>query len=115
MEVLVAMAVMSIGLLGVAGLTTTILIGNTSSRNITTATVLAQQKLEVVQRVGYASTNTTTFPTAAETIAVGTVSFSRTTTISDNTPASNMKTVTVVVSWDSGVRSVNMSNIISQQ
>jgi prepilin-type N-terminal cleavage/methylation domain-containing protein len=113
-EVLIAMVVLSVGLLGVAGLTLSIRAGNSYSRNVTTATIIAQQRLEQAQRVGYVNTNTTTFPATVESVLMGGVTYSRLTTISDNMPVAKTKTVAVQVSWDSGVRSVTLSTILAE-
>jgi len=115
-EMLVAILILTIGLLGTAGLTTQIVHGNFFSKNITSATVIAQTQLEAVQNKGYAGATTTTFPSAA-TVSMGGVSFSRTTTIADNSPASNMKTIAVTVTWNESnnvARSVTLETILAQ-
>src|SRR5262245_14054079 len=55
LEVLVAMAVLTIGALGITTLTLSILRGNMFSTRITTATTLAQDKLEALKRSGFAA------------------------------------------------------------
>lgn len=114
LEVLIAMVVLTIGLLGLTGLTIGVMRGSSFSQNVSTATVIAKQRLEDIQRVGYTSTNTTTFPSASENVTMGGVTFARQTTISDSTPAANMKTVTVTVSWNVGTNSVALNTIIAQ-
>ena len=117
LEVLVTVLILTIGLLGTAGLTTGIIRGNFFSKNITSATVIAQTQLESVQNKGYTSANTTNFPSAAATVSMGGVNFSRTTTITDNSPATDMKTITVSVTWNeanNAARSVALQTILSQ-
>lgn len=109
------MSILTLGLLGLASLTVGVMRGNLFSKNVTTATVIAERQLEDVQRAGYANTTTMTFSAAAENVFMGGVGFTRQTTISNGTPAANMKTVTVTVSWDSGARSVTLDSIISEQ
>ena len=46
LEILVALSILSIGLLGMAGLTTSIIHGNTLSKKVTTATTLGQDRME---------------------------------------------------------------------
>jgi type IV pilus assembly protein PilV len=116
-ELLVTMVILSFGLLGTAGLTTGIIRGNFFSKNITSATVIAQTELEAVQNKGYTGANTTNFPSSAATVSMGGVNFSRTTTITDNSPASNMKTIAVTVTWneaDNAARSVALQTILAQ-
>jgi len=62
-ELLATMLLLTIGLLGTAGLTTEIIRGNFFSKNITSSTVIAQTQLEAVQNKGYISATTTNFPT----------------------------------------------------
>jgi prepilin-type N-terminal cleavage/methylation domain-containing protein len=111
LEVLVAITILSIGLLGVASLTTGIIKGNLYSKNVTSATVVAQQTIEEIQRVGYASANTLV---GTATMSMGGFTFTRVTTISDATPAANMKTAKVTVSWNPGGYSISLDTIISQ-
>ena len=98
-EALAAMLILAVGLLGVAGLVTGTIRVNFSSTKITSATVVAKTQLEAVRNAGYASINSTNFPSSAATISMGGTSFSRTTAITDNSPATNMKTISVTVSW----------------
>jgi type IV pilus assembly protein PilV len=116
-EVLVAMVILTVGLLGTAGLTTGIIKGNFYSKNLTSATAIAQTQLEAVQNKGYAGANTTNFPSATATVGMGGVNFSRTTTITNDSPASNMKTISVVVSWNeanNAARTVTLQTILAQ-
>ncbi|HXG51455.1 MAG TPA: prepilin-type N-terminal cleavage/methylation domain-containing protein [candidate division Zixibacteria bacterium] len=116
-ELLVALAVLSIGMLGTASLTVSVIQGNFFSKNVTSATAIAQTQLEAVQNKGYTGTTTANFPAGAQTVTMDGMSFSRTTTITDNSPATNMKTVTVNVSWVEGnnvSRSITLQTILSQ-
>ena len=99
-SVLVGMIVLSIGLLGAARLVVTVFNNNAFSQQLTTATTLAQEKIAVVQRLGYANADN-----AVGTEAYGTIDhyggYQRMTSMSPNTPAAGIKTVTVTVSWRS--------------
>ena len=116
-EVLVTMMILTIGLLGTAGLTTGVIRGNFFSKNITSGTVIAQTQLEAVQNKGYTNATTTNFPATAATVSMGGVNFSRTTTITNNSPGTNMKTISVTVTWneaDNAARSVSLQTILAQ-
>jgi len=116
-EVLVTALVLTIGLLGTLGLATGIIRGNFFSKNITSATAIAQGQLEAVQNRGYVNATTTNFPTAAATVSMGGVDFSRTTTITDDSPSTNMKTISVTVTWtetNNAARSVSLQTILAQ-
>jgi type IV pilus assembly protein PilV len=108
------MTILSVGLLGMASLTTGIIKGNYLSKNVTSATVVAQNRLEDVQREGYAGATAAKFSAGPDNVDMGGVTFARTTTISDNTPAANMKTIAVEVSWEGGAKSVTLSTILAQ-
>lgn len=116
-EVLVTMLILVFGLLGTAGLTTGIIRGNFYAKNVTSATAIAESELEKVQRVGYASVTSTQFP-SPQTVSMGGVSFTKTTIIDNDTPATNMKRVRVTISWtesSSAARSVDLYTIIADQ
>ncbi len=116
-EVLVALLILSVGLLGIAGLTVGIIRGDFFSKNITSATVIAQTQLETVENTGYINANTTNFPSSAASVSMGGVNFSRTTTITDNSPATNVKTISVTVAWNeanNAARSVSLQTILAQ-
>jgi prepilin-type N-terminal cleavage/methylation domain-containing protein len=116
-ELLIAMVILTIGLLGTAGLTMGIIRGNFYSKNITSATVIAQTQLESVQNSGYTNATTTNFPASPATVSMGGVDFSRTTTITNDSPATNMKTVSITVSWNeanNATRTVTLQTILSQ-
>jgi type IV pilus assembly protein PilV len=99
LEVLVAAILLTIGMLGTLGLTTGVVRGNALSKNITSATAIAQSQIEAAQREGYANATTTKFPTAAATVSMGGKTFSRLTVITTADPDANTKTVAVTVSW----------------
>ncbi|MBW2737749.1 MAG: prepilin-type N-terminal cleavage/methylation domain-containing protein [Deltaproteobacteria bacterium] len=108
-EVLVAMVILSVGLLGTAALITGIINGNKVSNRITTATVLAQDKMEEIKSVSYAN--------AVSEIRAFLPSpddkYEREVTVVDDSPAANMKTVTVTVYWESS-KSVSLQTILSR-
>lgn len=119
LELLVALTILSVGLLGTAMLTTGIIRGNFFSKNITSATVIAQTTIEGAQRVGYTAVNTyaTDSSKVPPSVSMGGVSFSQSASVSDNSPASNMKTISVTVSWNeanNAARSVTLQTILSQ-
>jgi prepilin-type N-terminal cleavage/methylation domain-containing protein len=119
LEALVALSVLSIGLLATAMLTTGIIRGNFFSRNITSATAIAQTTIEGAQRVGYAGVNTyaSDATKVAPTVSMGSVSFSQSASVANNSPAGNMKTISVTVSWNeagNAARSVTLQTILSQ-
>jgi prepilin-type N-terminal cleavage/methylation domain-containing protein len=112
-EILIATAILSIGSVGVATLTAGIIQGNAFSKKLTAATTLAQDQLERIKRLGYANAGG-----AAGTENYGSLandpSYKRVTAVTANTPATNMETVTVTVSWNHDTRAVTLKTILSQ-
>lgn len=111
-EVLVAMAVFAIGLLGITALTLSIVRGNTFSNQITTATTLAQDKLEDIKRLGFAAA-------AAGTENYNSItnygSYKRVTTVTGTPTVKPVtKTVTVTVFWKADTHQVALSTILAQ-
>ena len=95
-EILVTLAILSIGLLGMAALTVEIIRSNAQSKAYTEATILAQDRLEEVKRISKYTT------AVAETEDIDTLnSGQRETTVFDDSPEAGMKEVVVTVSWDS--------------
>jgi prepilin-type N-terminal cleavage/methylation domain-containing protein len=109
-EIMVAIALLSIGLLGMAGLTVGIMRGNALSSEVTTATALAQAKMEDIKRVGYSAA---TEITEEYNNIAGYPLFKRDTEIDVDTPDLGMKTVTITVSWNSDASSIAVETILT--
>lgn len=116
LEVLVALVILAVGMLGMASLTVSIISANQYSRDLTTGTTLAQQKMEELQSLGYAGisgvdvTQTENYNSIA-----GSPDFKRVTTIDVDAPAgTTMKTLTVTVFWDGDAKSVNLDTILAR-
>ncbi len=97
MEVLMALAFMAVVTVGVAGLGTAILNGNTRSRALTTAMHLAQDRLETIRNTDYDVIVPDSFPDDTPLRGI-----SRTTAIQSDTPVRGVKRVVVTVSWRGG-------------
>ena len=109
-EVMVAITLLSIGLLGMAGLTVGITRGNRLSSEVTTATALAQAKMEDIKRVGYSGATSS----AEDYNAIsGYPLYKRDTVIDVDTPELGMKTVTITVSWDFDSSSIAVETILT--
>jgi len=109
-EIMVAITLRSVGLLGMAGLTVGIMRGNSLSNQVTTATALAQAKMEDIKRVGYSGASTSA---EGYNAISGYPLFSRDTVIDVDTPELGMKTVTITVSWDSDASSIAVEIILT--
>lgn len=117
-EVLMAMVIVSIGLLGTAVLTMGIMGSNKSSSEVTIATTLAQDELEEIRNEGF---DTAPAVGAADSDSgygsiSGYTSFRRVVSAASvgSLPATDTKAVTVTVYWDDNNRSISLTTIITR-
>jgi len=111
-DVMLALVVLTIGVLALADLQIIASRGNTSSKNTTAAISVAEKKLEAIRNVVYANI-------AAEAPTQVTESgqtFTRQVTVATNSPMTNAKTVTVTVTWsdNAGTHTIPMATIMAQ-
>ena len=95
LEVLIAIVILSVGLLGMASLTVGIIKGNQFSKDTTTATTLAQDRFEDIQIMNYSGVTSETkavLPSPND-------AYKQEVTVTDGSPATGMKTVTIKVYW----------------
>ena len=95
LEVLVAIVVLSVALLGTASLTGSIIGYNQFADQVTAATTLAQGKIEELKNTDYVSIAGST-----DTQSINSTTYSREWDVSDDSPAPDMKTITVTVGWN---------------
>ena len=95
-EILIATVIITVASLGVASLTIGIIRGTSFDKRLTTATTLVQDRLEESKRLSYKDVGT-----LVGTENYGTIEnfsgYKRVTSVDNNKPALNMKTVTVTV------------------
>ena len=114
-EVLVAMVILSVGLLGTAALIAGIINGNKVSNRLSTATTCAQDKMEEIRRLGYSGMPTSDTTTTEPYNSITNYSLYKRVIFTDVVnPAVGMKTVTVTVSWDSDNSSIELKTILAQ-
>lgn len=92
-EVILAIAIIAIGLFAVMSLTTVVITGNTQSKKVTTAITLAQDKMEYFKGIDYdniSGTYTVSNDYYLEAL------------VQNDIPGTNTKTVTVDVYWNPG-------------
>ena len=98
LEVLIALTIFTIGILGMAALQITAIKGNYFSNNLSEATALAQQKFEELVQTDY-NLDGTGQPLEAgnhsETSGKYTVNW----TVQDDTPIQDTKTIIITVTW----------------
>ena len=90
-ENILAIAIIAIGLFSVMSVVTIVTKGNTHSKRVTTATTMAQDKMEYFNKVDYSDVlGTSTVTTDYYLVAV----------VQNDTPNINTKTITIFVYWD---------------
>ncbi len=115
LEVLIAMVLVSVSILGVAGFSTVSIKGTAFGKEMTMAVTLAQDALEEVRRVGYQ-------PSLSGVVTVvepyGSIAraplFERAVVTEAQTPAPGLQTVTVTVAWDADEHVTSLSTILAK-
>lgn len=110
-ELLVAMVILSTGLLGIGRLAIGVIEGNLRSRDHGVATLLAQDRIETLKGPGAGGV-------APATEGYGTLSgfprFKRVTDVRPGVPEGGLSTVTVTVYWDRDARSVALRTMLER-
>jgi type IV pilus assembly protein PilV len=115
-EVLVAIVILCVGLLGMASLTVAIIKGNKLSNDLTTATTLAQDKMEDIRRASRTDYSNI-LDENPEVLDPPYEDYMRGVDVDDNTPASGMKSITLTVSWGGASKTdhdVELKTILTQ-
>ena len=113
LEVLISLSVLSLGLLGVAGMSIYVSQGNAQARKVTAATTLAQSQLESFKDMAYASivTGSDANNPVDESGNAGGI-YTRSWTVTNDTPYANVKHVQCTVSW--GSDSISLYTLIAR-
>ena len=111
LETMLALVILSISLLALAGLQMIALRGNTFSRSMATAVSIAEQKMEQVKNTPYANIAAE----SATQVTASNMNFTRQVTVADG-PLANTKAVSVIVSWQekSQTHKLPIATIIGQ-
>ena len=106
-EIMIAIFILTVGLLGVAGMAATVINGNAFGKEITTAATLAQDKMEELKNTDYGSIVS---DDDADPI------YTRTWTVAADTPAGGMKTIEVKVEflWKGATHNVTLNTIVAE-
>ena len=126
-ELLIAVTVLAIGLLALAGLQGSSIKGNEHANTISQATALAEEAVELIRNMPYAQVTYANLDLSGEEdvdYSNGLIEanidgsiYTRTTRIEDNTPLNDLKRITVTVSWTSRgvIRQVQLRTIIANE
>ena len=123
-EVLVAIVVLSIGMLGMSRITVSTVSVHTANEHLAQASSLLQDSMERIKASGYGNINPGTVTNDYDSMSSyntygGTTfdysKYKRVTSIAANTPATNMKTVTVTVFWQKDKQALSASTILAEK
>jgi len=115
MEILVAMLILTVGLLGAAALIIGIINSNKLSNRISAATVLAQDKMEEVRQVGYSGMPASDTTTTEDYNSITNYPLYKRVAFTEvANPDAGMKKITVTVYWDSDDHSVVLNTILAE-
>jgi type IV pilus assembly protein PilV len=111
-EIMIALVVLSIGLIALAGLQMSAIRGNTLSKRMTTAVSIANARIEQIKNMPYANIQSESSTQVTES----NMTFTRQVTVSNDIPVADTKTVNVTVTWKNGAKShtVPISTVITQ-
>jgi type IV pilus assembly protein PilV len=111
-EIMIALVVLSVGLVALVGLQISAIKGNAFSKRMTTAVTIANARLEEIKNTAYANIQSE----SSTQVSASNMNFTREVTVNNDSPVLNTKTVNVTVTWKDGSKShtVPISTIISQ-
>jgi len=116
LEILIAMGVVFLALMGFAGFSVVAHTGMSASQKMTRAVTLAQEKMEDIQREGVpldlAIALNITEPYGS---IPGALHHQRILTIIPDDPMSGLHTVTVDVQWDNGAHTTSFQTYLTQE
>ncbi|MFQ5965152.1 MAG: prepilin-type N-terminal cleavage/methylation domain-containing protein [Candidatus Scalinduaceae bacterium] len=122
-ETIVAIAIIAIAMFALMSLVAIVIKGNSHSKRVTTATTIAQDKMEDIIKVGYNNVvaDSGTYTANVDYFGTGTaynIDFYWQTTVQDNTPGTNTKTIKAEVFWDppgtTSAHNVELETILAQ-
>jgi prepilin-type N-terminal cleavage/methylation domain-containing protein len=93
-EIVVAIVMLTFGVLASASLTAALMRSNRGVTNRTRAIETLRLKVEDLQSLNYSE-----IASGNDTATIGAITYNRAWTVTDNSPAANLKTVTLTVTW----------------
>jgi prepilin-type N-terminal cleavage/methylation domain-containing protein len=113
LEVMITLVILSVSLLGLAGLMVTTARNNASGNQVTEAVTLGQDKLEEFRAMGWESLlPTTSGPRSDQKLGCTGINYTRTWNIIQN---GNFKTISVAINWNDRINhSVNLVSLAAQ-
>lgn len=98
LEVMIALLILGIGLLGLGSLQIVAIRSNAVSSEMTYATMLSESRLEAFRNLDYDAVSSGSETVAADTETKG-IAYNLQWTVNDDTPGTDMKTIVLTVTW----------------
>ncbi len=112
LELLIALAILSVGLLGLAGLHIAAIKGNVSGFKFSAASAVAQQRLEEIKALDTASSALSSGVHNDGNIILQGITYNRSYAVSDNSPVKGTSTLTFTVTWVEPISGVTRTSRI---
>ena len=112
LELLIALAILSVGLLGLAGLHIAAIKGNVSGFKFSAASAVAQQRLEELKALDAASAALSSGTHNDGNVLVQNITYNRSYTVTDNSPVRGTSTLTFTVTWTEPMSGVTRTSRI---
>ena len=111
-EIMIALVILSIGLMALAGMQVSAIKGNAFSKRMTTAVSIAEQIIEQIKNMPYDNIQSQ----SSSQINQSDLNFTSQIIVANNSPVNNTKTVTVTVTWIDGSKAytVPVSTVVSR-
>jgi len=113
-EVMIAILILAVGMMAMALLQVTAIRGGSFANQMTQASILGQDKIEVLKNTDYGSISSN-----SDTVTGGNgVTYTRTWTVTNDSPYSGSKTINLTVTWtgpQGNTHNVQFSTIVYQQ
>ncbi|MCA9772893.1 MAG: prepilin-type N-terminal cleavage/methylation domain-containing protein [Myxococcales bacterium] len=114
-EIMLAVLILSVGMMAMAALQWTVVRSNAQAEGMGDATVVAEQGMEIVKMTPYANITSGNFPAEDYGTILGHPLVGRATTIQNDTPGTDRKTITVTGTYrdrTGAEHSVSLTSII---
>ncbi|MDD5433901.1 MAG: prepilin-type N-terminal cleavage/methylation domain-containing protein [Nitrospira sp.] len=112
LELLIALVILSVGLLGLAGLHIAAIKGNVSGFKFSAASAVAQQRLEELKAIDTASSALSPGNHNDGNVIVQGITYNRSYAVADNSPVRGTSTLTFTITWVEPVSGVTRTSRI---
>jgi type IV pilus assembly protein PilV len=108
-EIMIALFILVVAFLGIISTTAMVIKTNSFSKTMTTAATLAKDRMEVLKNTKYDN-----LIAGSDTVDS---TYTRTWTVANNSPATDMKTITVSVvwTWQGTSHNVNLASVVAAE